>query len=145
MYDDVLVPTDGGDGMETVLDHAIAIASDHGATVHGLYVVNKRLYLASEKERQDDVVAELREEGERAVEQVAERARAAGLETVSEVRQGVPGREVLAYAEAAGIDLIAMGTHDPTDRDRPATLGSVADRVTNEAAVPVLTVRLDGD
>jgi len=145
MYDDVLVPTDGGDGMDEVLDHAIAIAGDHGATVHGLYVVNKRLYLASEKERQEDVVAELREEGERAVARVAERAREAGLEAVSEVRQGVPGREVLAYAESEGVDLIAMGSHDPTDRDRPATLGSVADRVTNESPVPVLTVRLDGD
>ncbi|MFB6120325.1 MAG: universal stress protein [Halobacteriaceae archaeon] len=145
MYDDVLVPTDGGDEMDEVLDHAITIAGDHDATVHGLYVVNKRLYLASEKERQDDVIEELRQEGERAVSRVADRAAEAGLDAVSEVRQGVPGREVLTYADEADIDLVVMGTHDPTDRDRPATLGSVADRVTNEASVPVLTVRLDGD
>jgi nucleotide-binding universal stress UspA family protein len=144
MYEQVLVPTDGGDEMDTVVDHAVAIAGDHDATVHALYVVNKRLYLASEKERQEEVVAELRGEGERAVERVADGVREAGLEAVTTVADGVPGREVLSYVDDNDIDLVVMGTHDPADRDRPATLGSVADRVTNESAVPVLTVRLDG-
>jgi len=142
MYGNVLVPTDGSDGMDEVIDHALAIAEDEDATVHALYVVNRRLYLASEKERQDEVVEELRAAGEEAVAHVVDRATDAGLKTVSAVRDGVPGREVLDYADEADIDLVVMGTHDPTKRDRPATLGSVAERVSTDAAVPVLTVRV---
>lgn len=142
MYANVLVATDGGEEMDDVVDHALAVAGDHGATVHALYVVNKRLYLASEKDDQERLVAELQREGEAAVAAVAERVRAAGLEAVTAVSEGVPGPEILDYVEEHGVDLVVMGTHDPTDRDRPATLGSVAERVTNDATVPVLTVRL---
>ena len=40
MYDDMLIPTDGSPGMETVIEHAVSLARVHGATLHGLYVVN---------------------------------------------------------------------------------------------------------
>lgn len=145
MYGDILVPTDGGEEMDAVLDHAMTIADDHDARVHALYVVDQRLYLATDKERQETVIAELREEGETAVASVAARAEAAGLDCVTAVCEGVPGREILDYVESEGVDLVVMGTHDPTDRDRPATLGSVAERVTTDAPVPVMTIRLGGD
>jgi nucleotide-binding universal stress UspA family protein len=40
MYDRILVPTDGSPGVERAVDHAIELATVHGATIHGVYVVN---------------------------------------------------------------------------------------------------------
>lgn len=39
MYDRVLVPTDGSEGTNEAVTHAIDIAEQYGATLHTLYVV----------------------------------------------------------------------------------------------------------
>lgn len=145
MYDDILVPTDGSDGNDRTLDHAVEIGNGHDATIHGLYVVDKRVYRAADEEAKDDVMASLTEEGEAAVEHVHDRGEAAGLDTVTAIETGVPYKEILSYAEEQGIDLITMGTHGRTGRDRVANLGSVTDRVVQNIEQPVLVVRIDGD
>jgi nucleotide-binding universal stress UspA family protein len=48
MYDDILVPTDGSDGTDQTLDHAIEIAENHDATVHAISVMDQRVYLAAD-------------------------------------------------------------------------------------------------
>jgi len=140
MYDHVLVPTDGSEGTETALEHAVGIAADHDATVHGLNVVDRQVVLAAEKENQKTVEADLHEEGEQAVGVVADAAEAAGLDAVTAVVEGTPHREILEYIEAEGIDLVVMGTHGRTARDRLVSLGSVTERVVGSARAPVLTV-----
>ena len=40
LYDRILVPTDGSDGVERAVAHAIDLAKVHGATLHAVYVVN---------------------------------------------------------------------------------------------------------
>lgn len=144
MYRNVLVPTDGSGGTDRLLDHAIEIARDHDATVHGLYVVNKQVYLASDKDEQDEVLADLRETGERALAEVDDRAAEVGLDAVTELRDGVPHRAILDYVDDHGIDLVVMGTHGRTGRERVLNLGSVAEQVVGTATVPVLTLRIGG-
>ncbi|MFB6219645.1 MAG: universal stress protein [Halobacteriaceae archaeon] len=143
MYDDILVPTDGSEGTDRVLDHAVEVAAE-GATVHGLYVVDREVYLATAKEDQDAVIEELRTEGERAVDAVADAAGAAGLDAETAVVDGVPHRAVLEYVDEAAIDLVVMGTHGRSGRDR-VVMGSVTERVVGSADVPVLTVRIGED
>jgi len=55
MYDDILVPTDGSDGTERTLEHAVEIARNHGARLHALSVVDRRVYLeaAGRRRRRD--------------------------------------------------------------------------------------------
>ncbi|MDX1746131.1 MAG: universal stress protein, partial [Halobacteriales archaeon] len=129
MYDSVLVPTDGSAGTKETLSHAIALATDNDATLYVLSVIDKRIYLAADKEDQDDVLETLTEEAEAAVEEAAQTARDAGLEVVTEVRDGIPYREILRHVEDTGIDLVAIGTHGRTGRDRLANMGSVTERV----------------
>jgi nucleotide-binding universal stress UspA family protein len=143
MYDAILVPTDGSEGVDRTLEHAIMMAQHHDATIHALYVVDRRFELAADEDR-EDLVAQLTERGESAVADIAETAGAAGVDVVTTVREGIPYKTILGYADEADIDVIAMGTHGRTGRDRLAHLGSVTDRVVENATVPVFVVNIGG-
>ncbi|MDL5361049.1 universal stress protein [Halalkalicoccus sp. NIPERK01] len=140
MYDSVLIPTDGSEMVDTTLEHGLRIARDHDATVHALYVVDSRVARAAEDAR-EAVEASLRSDGEEAVEHVLARAEEAGLEAVGEIRTGTPQKEIVEYAEEEGIDLIAIGTHGKSPREKLLSMGSVTERVVDSASVPVLVVR----
>ncbi|WP_459193788.1 universal stress protein [Halosimplex sp. J119] len=140
MYDDILLPTDGSKGTSETVDHAISIARDNDATVHVLYVVDSRRYRAAESDTKDEIVKSLEVEGERAVEDLRLDLEDAGLVTETEMRDGIPHREIVDYVDETGIDLVVMGTHGRTGRDRVENLGSVTDRVVEDVHTPVLVV-----
>ena len=144
MYDDILVPTDGSVGTDETLRHAIDLAARHDATVHALYVIDKRLYFAAGDENRSDVEDRLRTEGTEAIGTIRDRAEAEGLETVTEVREGYPDRDIVEYAAEADADVIVIGTHGRTGRDRLAHLGSVTERVVENAERPVFVVHIGG-
>ncbi|MFA9517126.1 universal stress protein [Halopenitus sp. H-Gu1] len=141
MYEHVLVPTDGSPTVETTLDHAIPIARDNDATVHGLYVVDNRIVTAADSDTRSDLESSLREEGKTAVETVTDRAESAGLEAVGELRKGTPWKEILTYTEEADADLIVIGTRGKSPREKIVSLGSVSERVVDNASTPVFVVR----
>ncbi|WP_251330322.1 universal stress protein [Haloplanus pelagicus] len=144
MYDAILVPTDGSDGVDRTLDHALEMARNHDATVHALYVVDRRFELAADEDR-EALIDRLTDRGENAVAAVAERAADADLDAVTEIREGIPYKAILGYAEETDVDAVVMGTHGRTGRDRLAHLGSVTDRVVENATVPVLVVDIGAD
>ena len=41
-YERILVPTDGSPGTAETVAHGLAVAGEHGAAVHALYVVDKK-------------------------------------------------------------------------------------------------------
>ena len=140
MYDDILVPTDGGEGFEAVLDRTTEIAPDDGATVHVLYVVDDRAFLTLDDEMKSEVLEDLQAEGTDAVGTVADELEAAGLAAVTAIRRGTPADEIVAYAEEEDIDVVTMGTQG--DDYTQNILGSTAEKVVADASVPVLTVDL---
>lgn len=71
---------------------------------------------------------------------LAEELRGQGYHVKTLAREGFPPEVILAEAEAAGADLIAMGTHGRTGLAH-LVLGSTAERVVQRADCPVLTVR----
>jgi len=138
MYDTVLLPTDGSEAMETVVEHARDIAQRRGADVHVLYVVDDRAFLTLDDDRIPEVTDSLREEGERATDEVATGLDAPDVSVSTEIREGNPADEILAVADERDADLVVMGTHgsDPTRN----MLGSVSQKVVTLSSVPVLTV-----
>jgi nucleotide-binding universal stress UspA family protein len=146
MYSDILVPTDGSDASAAALDHALSLASQYDARVHGLYVVDWEPYGLVE-EGKSIVVDNLHDEGAAAVASVEEAAESAGVDVRTSVVEGDVHRHIIDYADDEGIDLIVMGTHGRRGLDR-LILGSVTERVVRSSPVPVLTVRqrpTDGD
>jgi len=140
MYEDVLVPTDGSESMDAVVEHAADIAARRDATVHVLYVVDDRSFLTLQDGMKSEVEDELRAEGETATTSVTDRLEDDGLAVRAAIRKGNPADEVLAYVDDAGIDLVVMGTHG-ADYQRNM-LGSVSQKVVTMSDVPVLTVNI---
>lgn len=144
MYENVLIPTDGSDTISETLDHGLPIAESNQATVHALYVVDTRIVHAADADRRGELTDKLETEGERAVSDVVERAEEAGLEAVSTVRRGSPAKAILAYADEADADLIVIGTHGKSPREKHFTMGSVSEHVVDNASIPVFVVRNAG-
>ncbi|WP_254840790.1 universal stress protein [Natronomonas marina] len=140
MYDTVLLPTDGSDGAAEALEHAIGAADAYGAALHVVSVVDHRVVLAADADEKESVRTELTDEATEAVEELAERARSAGVETTTATPEGVPHREILAYAERAGVELLVLGTHGRTGREKRLNLGSTTERVVKAADRPLLVV-----
>ena len=142
-YDDILLPTDGSKGTEDTVGHALTLARNHDATLHVLYVVDRRRFLAADKETQDDVIEALREQGEVAIDDVTVTAEDAGVTVETAMEEGIPHKTIQKYATNNDIDVVTMGTHGQTGRDRVATLGSVTERVLKGVDVPVLVVNIE--
>jgi nucleotide-binding universal stress UspA family protein len=139
MYHDVLVPTDGSEGTSAAVDHAVDIATTYGATLHTLYVVSPTV---GPDAGVTGILDALQEVGERAIDEVVERADAAGVGTVEgSVARGTPHRAILDYVDENDVDLVVMGTHGRTGIDR-YLIGSVTEKVVRLSDVPVMTVRM---
>jgi nucleotide-binding universal stress UspA family protein len=140
MYDDILLPTDGSESMDAVIDHVADIAARRDATVHALYVIDDRSFLTLQEGMKTDVVDGLQAEGETATTAVASRLETEGVDVRTAIRKGNPGDEILDYVDEMGIDLVVMGTHG-ADYERNM-LGSVSQKVVTMSDVPVLTVNI---
>lgn len=86
-----------------------------------------------------EVVDALELDATETVEAFAKTAREHGLAVETEVYQGVPYKEIVAYAELHDIDLIAMQKRD-RGRLKEALLGSVTDRVIRLTETPILII-----
>jgi nucleotide-binding universal stress UspA family protein len=142
VYDTILVPTDGSEGADRAVEHALELAATYDATVHALFVVDTAALVDLDEAAVDsDLVAEsLGDRGQEAVERIADRAEAAGVDVETAVERGRPVRAILDYVEAQDVDLVVMGTRGRSGLDR-LLLGSVAEKVLRRSPVPVLTVR----
>jgi len=141
MYDRILVPTDGSDATEKTVTHALKLAADNDATIHALYVIDKRIVQAGSKKLQSEVRDELNTQGKKAVSAVRSKAEAADVPIETAITSGTPDKEIASYAEANSIDLITIGTHGKTPREKLQSLGSVSERVVDSASCPVLVVK----
>ena len=144
MYDAILVPTDGSEGTAKTLEHAIEMAQHHDATIHALSVVDERKYQSLPDERRDEGRDTMERRAERAVAEVEMRAEEFDVDVVTAVRKGTPAERILDYTAQQGIDVVVIGTHGLSDHDQYVRLGSVTQRVVENASVPVFVVHMDG-
>lgn len=139
MYDNILVPTDGRNGMERVTDHALALADLCDATLHVLYVVDETAYGSVPDDARERVRDVLAEDGRSATRAVAERAYEIEVDVVQQLRWGDPAVAIIAYVVDNEIDQIVMGTRGKTGFER-YLLGSVAEKVVRVSPIPVVTI-----
>ncbi|AKH97745.1 universal stress protein [Halanaeroarchaeum sulfurireducens] len=142
MYERILVATDGSSGTEAILDHAIATAEPYDATVTPLYVVDSRVVRSASDRDPDDVREELESAGEDALATAADRLEDAGIDVETERRNGNPEREILSVADDIDADLVVLGSHGKSPREKVAGLGSVSESVVKNADRPVMVTRL---
>ncbi|MFW5977688.1 MAG: universal stress protein [Halohasta sp.] len=138
MYDRILVPVDGSDPAKAALDHALDIASEHGATVDAIHVADTNV--PSQTTIGTEVIDALVQEGSQIVDDARERGEARGVPIVTEVIQGKPTETIVEYAETYDCGLIVMGSRGQRNLGE-YVLGSTTDRVVNRTDRQVLTVR----
>ncbi len=88
----------------------------------------------------DNVVANIREAGEKATLHVKELASASGVTSDRLIVEGNPPSEILRIAEDDKIDVIVMGSIGKTGLEK-FLMGSVAEKVVHDSKLPVLIVR----
>ncbi|NHN49192.1 universal stress protein [Halostella sp. JP-L12] len=139
-YEEILVPTDGSELAAAAIEHGIAIAQRFDARVHAVNIVDVSGIAATPNYTPPiELIERYESEGEAATERIATVARDAGLDAVTEVREGFSAVDLLEYADENDIDLIAMGTAGRSGLDR-FLLGSTTERVIRRADVPVVAV-----
>jgi nucleotide-binding universal stress UspA family protein len=137
----ILCPTDFSEFSERALERAIALADRHSTRITLLHVVPPLIPPAAAMPFPSTPSLDVRAQivALETLGRFAEPARAAGIETELEVREGGVAGHVVKLAETLPADLVVMGTHGLSGFER-LMLGSVAEKVLRRAPCPVLTV-----
>jgi nucleotide-binding universal stress UspA family protein len=137
-YETILVPTDGSDHATTAVERGSQLASQTGAALQFLFVVNE-LPLGFDI-RTTAAADQLETEAQTTLQEAVDIATEHGVaEITTHLQFGSVRDEITAVATDQGVDLIVMGTHGRRGLDEKL-LGSSTERVLRTAPVPVLTI-----
>lgn len=142
MYNNILIPTDGGDEAQKATEHGVELAASLGATVHALYVKDypgtpRALSLRDDEEEMRERYEEY---GQEVTGEVANAATEAGVECVTATRAGAVHEEIRDYADDEEMDVIVIGTGYRGKIG--GLLGGTTEKVVRTANVPVTVVRM---
>ncbi|WP_410508947.1 universal stress protein [Methanosarcina hadiensis] len=134
LYNKILIATDGSDVAKKAVSYGIRFARLFGAQIYVVYVIANRFGSGRA------VTEYLTQEGEEALKSAREAGEKADAELETELLEGIPGDEIVSFAEKNNIDLIVMGSLGKTGLSK-FLLGSVAENVIRHARTQVLVVR----
>ena len=139
---DILVPIDFSDVTDRVVERAAGLAKALAARLWLLHVAMPDPdfvgYDVGPPSARQSRATELRDE-HRALQAIAERLRADGIEATSLLVQGPTVETILAEAGKVSADLIAVGSHGHGALHR-ALVGSVSEGLLRHADRPLLIV-----
>ena len=142
MIETIAVGTDGSETASKAVDFALDLAEKYGSHV----VVASSYRPVREdrlKQEQKDAPADIQwsinpmEDVNAALQDVEEKAKARGLETTSEAREGDPADVLCEIAEKHNADLLVVGNRGMQRR----VLGSVPNSVSHKAPCSVVIVK----
>jgi nucleotide-binding universal stress UspA family protein len=139
MFKKILVPLDGSELAAKIIPQVIDLAKAHQAEVTLLHVAYTE-YGEASPGTMAQAVAQEAKRCEAFLGQVARDMQDQGVKSTVECVEGAPAREIIGYATANKMDLIAMATHGKGEV--AWVLGSVAEKVISHANVPVLLLRV---
>jgi len=142
----ILVPTDFSDASERAFAVALEIAGEGRSRIYLLHVIAGPLHqcasdYAIDKGILDRVLsASIVYSNDKLRETVDRFPESDKVKIIPDVRRGQPHEEILKAAAERHIDLIVIASHGKNGLER-YFIGSVAEKVTKEAACPVLLIR----
>jgi len=143
MFNKILVPLDGSELAAKVLPQVIELAKTFKAQVTLMHVCYSPIAFGV-GETTPGVMKKAEEHEQKwcatFMGKAAGDLKAQGLDVKAECVEGVPAREIIAYADKNNMDLIALATHG--SGEVAWVLGSTAEKVVSHATVPVLLIRV---
>ncbi|MBI1783501.1 universal stress protein [Candidatus Sumerlaeota bacterium] len=136
MYKHILVPLDNSPTDAAILEHIRGLSRATGAKLTLIHVADG--FMARNQNRLDES-PEMKADRQY-LQEVEERLTGEGFQADSVLACGEPADEILAMAERAGCDLIAMSTHGHRWLS-DFILGSVASNIRHRTNIPVLLLR----
>jgi len=151
MYKKILVPLDGSELSESILEHVITIARSCQVPEMVLLTVIEALdkgiseiidaRVSMDLEQAYQIALDLNQayidEIIKYLKKIASSLEEKGITVSIEVLTGKPAEEILRYSKDNKVDLIVMSTHGRSGFSR-FVFGSVADKVLRQTDVPVL-------
>jgi nucleotide-binding universal stress UspA family protein len=144
MFKQILVAVDESDQSTAALDLAIELGKTLGSALTLVHVLDPgKVSTPADVTAVSTVeieVEDLEDAGKSILESAVARAKGAGLEVTSMMRDGIPAPTIIDSATRSNCDLIVLGTHG---RHGVAHffLGSTAESVARDSKVPVLIKR----
>ncbi|HVZ72904.1 MAG TPA: universal stress protein [Polyangia bacterium] len=137
----IVVGTDFSPGSDAAFAHALALAEAFHAALDIVHVIDSGavtspVFLGALTMVDADSIFTSIDD---ALTKRSERAAAAGVVCQTNSLDGFPAKELVRHAAKTGADLIVVGTHGRTGLEH-VLLGSVAERVVQRSACPVLVV-----
>ncbi|MCL4544756.1 MAG: universal stress protein [Chloroflexi bacterium] len=140
----ILLPLDGSAVAEEAIPHARALASELGATMILLGVIDPGTAPASgNPESEVPFLDELHQQTRAYLDRVVTNLAKDGIAAEIQVRVGVPDEAIAEVARVQNVELVVMATHGRGGAVR-LLLGSVALHTLQRSHVPVLLVRTGG-
>jgi nucleotide-binding universal stress UspA family protein len=144
MYRQILVPVDGSQTALAALRHAVEVARAFQAELFVVHVIDIYPFLgvgADSAVGQAEYLSAANANAEGALRAAVDIVEAAGVACESATVEGHAAEEgILQAAGTSGADLIVMGSHGRRGIEK-LLLGSVTQRVLQNARVPVMVVR----
>ena len=137
----ILVPLDLSQYSSAALPYACELASAYGSRIHLLHVVETPWGVANADgvpDYGDCIFERLVRDGEIGLSRIADNIDESVI--VPAVEVGLPHVKIVQYARDNDIDVIVLATHGRSGL-KHALIGSVAEKVVQMAACPVLTIK----
>jgi len=132
----ILLAIDGSPSCETAVDRAIDLAKEQSANLTAMSVVyTNDEYLALAPGIVVDLIGKAKDK----LATIAQKAKEAGVEINTMVKEGEAFEAITSFALDSNIDLIVMGSHGRRGLQR-LLMGSVTERTIGYAPCPVLIV-----
>ena len=129
------------------LEYAVQFALKLGAELYLLHVFERPFFSGPGVSMNvriqhgiEEWVREVKAEESKKLDALVEEVRGRGVTVHPLFKEGIPFVEILKTAEEIPADLLVLGTHGRTGLSH-VLMGSVAQRVVQKSACPVLTVR----
>jgi len=142
MFTKILVPLDGSEIAAKVLPTVVELAKTFNAKVTLFHACYSGVGAFAGEGSPATIRAEEGQEQkfcETFLVKAGQELKGQGLDADWFCKDGVPARQIIAFAQDNGYDLILMGTHGAGEV--AWYMGGVADKVASHATVPVLLLR----
>jgi nucleotide-binding universal stress UspA family protein len=141
VFTNILVAIDGSDASQRAFIRAVEEAKVWKARLHVIYIVETGLFSSLPADNTVEIMYRVLEtEGNAVLEKAKKYAADNGVTTITHMKQGHAGSEVVTLAEKEKADLIMVGSHGKSQADR-LLIGSVSTYVVTHSKVTTMVVR----